>query len=136
MYIPSPQSKRRARIEIIPLIDIVFFLLATFVMVSLSMVRSHGVHVNLPATNTGSQQVKDNQYTAISVTSSGDIYFNKEKISLSELAARIEGLKKSNRDPLIVLNGDIKAQYGTVVTVLDKIRKFGIKKVALETKQA
>ncbi len=54
--IPSPRSKKRARIEIIPLIDIIFFLLATFVMVSLSMVKNKAIPVNLPPASTGAPQ--------------------------------------------------------------------------------
>ena len=135
MFIPSPRSKRRARIEIIPLIDIVFFLLATFVMVSLSMVKNHGVNVNLPSAQTGTRQAKDEQYTAITVTEKGDIYFNKEKISLTDLPGRLEKIKAKNPDPTILLNADEKTAYGRAVLVLDEIRKTGIKKVALETKQ-
>jgi biopolymer transport protein ExbD len=51
--IPSPRGQKRARIEIIPLIDIMFFLLATFVMVSLSMVKNQGIPVRLPSAATG-----------------------------------------------------------------------------------
>ena len=80
MIIPSLQSRRKARIEIIPLIDIVFFLLATFVMVSLSMIKNQGIEVNLPPAETGTRQVKDNQYTAITVTSKGEIYFNSSRM--------------------------------------------------------
>lgn len=56
--IPSPRSNKRARIEIIPLIDIIFFLLATFVMVSLSMVQNRGIPVTLPAAATGAPQAE------------------------------------------------------------------------------
>ena len=135
MIIPSLSPKRKARIEIIPLIDIVFFLLATFVMVSLSMVKNLGVDVNLPAAATSSTQVKNSQYTAITVTGKGEIYFNKEKISAAELPVRLAQLKKMNSDPTIVLNGDEKASYGRAIFVLDEARRIGIKKVALETKQ-
>ena len=136
MVIPSPRSKRRARIEIIPLIDIVFFLLATFVMVSLSMVKNHGVNVSLPSAATGTRQVKDEQYTAITVTEKGEIYFNREKISLAELPARLGQVKQKNSDPTILLNADEKTSYGRAILVLDEVRKTGLKKVALETKQS
>ena len=136
MIIPSFMPKRRPRIEIIPLIDIVFFLLATFVMLSLSMVKNLGVDVNLPSATTSSKQVKNSQYTAITVTDKGEIYFNKEKISAAELPARLGQLKKMNNDPTIVLNGDEKASYGRAIFVLDEARRIGIKKVALETKQS
>ncbi|OIO39705.1 MAG: hypothetical protein AUJ71_00165 [Candidatus Omnitrophica bacterium CG1_02_49_16] len=135
MIVPSFQPRRKARIEIIPLIDIIFFLLATFVMISLSMVKNVGVDVNLPSATTSFKQVKDSQYTAITVTDKGEIYFNKEKIPASELPARLKQLKKINHDPTIVLNGDEKASYGRAIFVLDEARRIGIKKVALETKQ-
>ena len=135
MIIPS-YPKRKARIEIIPLIDIVFFLLATFVMVSLSMVKNKGINVNLPSATTSAKQVKNDQYTAITVTEKGEIYFNKDRIAASQLPARLAELKKSNNDPAIVLNGDSKASYGKAIFVLDEARKLGIKKVALETKEA
>ena len=135
MIIPFPRLKRKARIEIIPLIDIVFFLLATFVMLSLSMVKNLGVDVNLPSATTSSKQVNSNQYTSITVTDKGEIYFNKEKISAAELPVRLGQLKKINNDPTIVLNGDEKASYGRAIFVLDEARRIGIKKIALETKQ-
>ena len=86
VQIPSPNAKRRARIEIIPLIDIIFFLLATFVMVSLSMVKSKGVPVQLPAAATGEQQNRD-EFTSITVTAENAIFFNKQPIAAGELAA-------------------------------------------------
>ncbi|OIO37919.1 MAG: hypothetical protein AUJ71_04200 [Candidatus Omnitrophica bacterium CG1_02_49_16] len=135
MIIPFPRSKRKARIEIIPLIDIVFFLLATFVMISLSMVKNLGVDVNLPSATTSSKQVKNSQYTAITVTDKGEIYFNKEKIPAAELPVRLKRLKATNPDPTIVLNGDEKASYGRAIFVLDEARRLGIKKIALETKE-
>ena len=135
MILPSPRYKRKARIEIIPLIDIVFFLLATFVMVSLSMVKNQGVSVHLPGAQTGSRQAQGKDYTAISVTEGGQIYFNKKKVSIPELQGELQALKKKNPDPTILLNGDDKAALGKAVSVLDEARKVGIKKVAIVTKQ-
>ena len=135
MILSSPRSKRKARIEIIPLIDIVFFLLATFVMVSLSMVKNKGVSVNLPAASTGTSQVKGNEYATITVTQSGEIYFNKKKVSLRELQASLKELKAKEADPTVLLNGDDKVALGKAVDVLDEVRKAGVKKVAIATKQ-
>ena len=136
MILLSPRSKRRARIEIIPLIDIVFFLLATFVMVSLSMVKNKGVSVNLPSASTGSTQVKGDEYASITVTQNGEIYFNKKKISLKELQTNLKELKTKQADPTVLLNGDDKVALGKAVDVLDEVRKAGIKKVAIATKPA
>ena len=136
MIIPSIRSKRKARIEIIPLIDIVFFLLATFVMVSLSMVKNQGVSVHLPGAQTGSRQAQGSNYTAITVTQDGQVYFNKKKVNIAQLQSELQALKKANPDPTILLNGDDKAALGKAVSVLDEARKVGIKKVAIVTKQA
>ena len=133
MNVSSPRANKKARIEIIPLIDIIFFLLATFVMVSLSMVKNKGIPVNLPvATASQAQDKKD--FVSISVTERGEIFWDKEQTSLAELPARLKKLKSANPDPKIFLNGDTKAQLGEAVAVLDEIRIAGISKVAIETK--
>ena len=134
MNIPSPRSHRRARIEIIPLIDIVFFLLATFVMVSLSMVKNQGIPVNLPRASTGSRQAQGSETATVTVTSKGELYFNKIKITAEQLPARLKDLKSREADPVILLNGDDKADLGKAIYVLDEARKLGIKKIAVETK--
>ncbi len=133
MNIPSPRAGRRARIEIIPLIDIIFFLLATFVMVSLSMVKNEGIGVNLPVASTSAPQERAD-YTAITVTEAGDFYFNKETVTLEELVAKLKTLKENEADPRVFINGDQKAEFGKAVAVLDEVRKLGIAKVSIETR--
>lgn len=133
IQIPSPRSKRRARIEIIPLIDIIFFLLATFVMVSLSMVKSKGVPVNLPAAASGAEQNRD-EFTSITVTADNALLFNKEPITAAELPAALQKLKAENVDPKVFINGDEASRLGMTILVLDEARKCGITKVAFEMK--
>ena len=133
MEIPSPRANKKARIEIIPLIDIIFFLLATFVMVSLSMVKNEGIPVNLPvATQSAGQDQKD--HVSITVTAAGEIFFDKEKVTMAQLPARLDTLKATTREPKVFLNGDAKAPLGDAVAVLDEVRRAGIAKVAIETK--
>jgi len=133
MNIPSPRARKRARIEIIPLIDVIFFLLATFMMVSLSMVKNSGIKVNLPAAATSAPQ-EHNDRTTISVTKDGDLYFNKEQMPLDQLPARLQQLKTEQPDPKVFINGDEKAFFGAAVEVLDDLRKASITKVAIDTK--
>jgi len=132
----SAGGTKRARIEIIPLIDIIFFLLATFVMVSLSMTKNQGVQVALPAAasaeSLGNPQSKDETVT-LSVNGTGEIFFNKEKTTLAQLPLRLQTLKSSSKDPKVVVNGDSKADFKTVVAVLDEVRKIGIVKVGIAT---
>ncbi len=133
MNIPSPRSRKRARIEIIPLIDVIFFLLATFMMVSLSMVKNVGIKVNLPAASTSTPQER-NDRTTISVTKDGNLFFNSEPLSLEQLPDRLQQLKAAQPDPKVFINGDEKAFFGSAVEVLDDLRKAGITKVAIDTK--
>ncbi len=71
--LPSPRAKVRPRLEIIPFIDIMFFLLATFMMVSLSMIRNEGISVHLPTAATAVPQERHDQ-VSLSVTEAGGLY--------------------------------------------------------------
>ncbi len=133
MKISSPVSRRKARIEIVPLIDVVFFLLATFVMVSLSMVKNQGINVHLPTASTGAAQDRKSAVT-ITVTETGDVYLDKEKISSETLSTRLAGLKAADSEIKVFINGDEKAYFGRAVEMLDVVRKVGITKVAIQTK--
>ncbi|HKB16592.1 MAG TPA: biopolymer transporter ExbD [Planctomycetota bacterium] len=129
-------SRKRARIEIIPLIDIIFFLLATFIMVSLSMTKNQGVQVALPTAGTaaslGDSQQMEKSVT-LSVTEKGDVFFNKEKITLAQLPLRLQTFKSTVTDPRVIVNSDAGADFKHVVGVLDEVRRIGIGKVGINT---
>jgi biopolymer transport protein ExbD len=129
-------KKKSARIEIIPLIDIIFFLLATFIMVSLSMSKNQGVQVALPGASTaqslGDQQEMDKAVT-LSVNEKGEIFFNKEKILLSQLPLKLQTFKLTAKDPKVIISSDGAADFKFVVGVLDEVRKIGIAKVGIST---
>jgi biopolymer transport protein ExbD len=129
-------SGKRARIEIIPLIDIIFFLLATFIMVSLSMTKNQGVQVALP-TASSAASLGDNQEmekaVTLSVTAKGDIFYNKDKITIAQLPMKLQTLKSTSKDPRVILNSDAGADFKHVVAVLDEVRKIGIQKVGINT---
>ena len=129
-------NKKQVRIEIIPLIDIIFFLLATFIMVSLSMSKNQGVQVALPtaasAASLTDQQDQDKAVT-LSVTEKGDVFYNKEKITIAQLPLRLQMLKSTAKDPKVIINSDAAANFKNVVAVLDEVRKIGIAKVGINT---
>src|SRR5688572_27811970 len=131
-HIPSPRQGKRPRLEIIPFIDIMFFLLATFMMVSLSMVRNEGLDVNLPAATSATPQDREEAAT-ITVTASGSYHWNQEELDLPSLVGRLLVLKQNQDDPKIFIHGDAKADFEHVVALLDETRKLGIRKVAIQT---
>jgi biopolymer transport protein ExbD len=132
--IPSPRSARRARIEIIPLIDIIFFLLATFVMVSLSMIQNRGIPVRLPGAETASAQERGDSAT-ITIAETGQLYLDKEEMAMAPLLERLAvRQREGGGDFRVFLNGDENARLGLAIEVLDAARKAGITRVAFETR--
>lgn len=129
----SSGGKKKARIEIIPLIDVVFFLLATFVLFTLSLNKSGGVSgINLPASETGG--ARDPSGVTISVTEAGTIAWNKDFVSLQEFIDRLRAFKASDPDGKILINGDEGAMFNAALYVFDEARKAGFNKIFIETK--
>jgi biopolymer transport protein ExbD len=132
MHIPSPRAKRRARIEIIPLIDIIFFLLATFMMVSLSMVKNQGLTVHLPVASSAPREDRSDIVT-ITITETGSYAWNKEATDLPGIIARLAEAKTTVPEPKIIINGDGQTRLQNVVALLDEVRKAGLAKVTIQT---
>lgn len=129
-----PADDAEARIEIIPLIDIMFFLLAAFMLVSLSMVSLKGVKVNLPtATNSTPETRKD--FVDISVDKTGGVFLDKKPVAENELVRSLTQLQKTNPALRVFISGDQDARHGAIIRVLDLVRTAGIDKVAFEIRQ-
>jgi biopolymer transport protein ExbD len=129
----TPVPIRKARIEIIPLIDIMFFLLASFMLVSLTMINMKGIDVNLP-TATSAQQNNKPDFTLVSIDALQDIYFDKAHVPDGDVLARFQDLYNQDHDARIYIRCDKDVPYEKVVFVLDKARTAGIQKVGLEIK--
>ena len=129
MKIGSPFPHKRARIEIIPLIDIMFFLLASFMMVSLSMIKLQSIKVDLPTATARGRDVKPEIFN-IAVNKLGDAYVGEERKSLADLYATLTNRVHANTNLPVYITGDKDASHGAVITVLDTVRRAGIQKVA------
>ena len=137
MTFNSPVPKKRARIEIIPLIDIMFFLLASFMMVSLSQVHMKGIRVNLPAIVAPTQPLptpdpKDR--LSLFVDPDGLVHFDKEVVTDGDVMPRLVALSKGNPNLKLFISADREALHGDVMKLLDRVRSAGIEKVAYEIK--
>ena len=127
--------RKKARIEIIPLIDVIFFLLATFVLFTLSLNRINSLPVDLPvAAPPPPPGTVPPEVTTIQASGDGAIFWNKELIDLAELPSRLAFLKTQTEDPRIMISGDDRARFGLTVNVLDEVRKAGIMKFSVETR--
>jgi biopolymer transport protein ExbD len=126
-------AKKKARIEIIPLIDVIFFLLATFVLFTLSLNKSTGVHVILPQTN-AKQPIPTEKSHTISVTEQGTLAWDKEFVSLDDFLRRLVAFHQEDPEGKILINGDENASFNAAIYVFDEARKAGFEKVLIETK--
>ncbi len=133
MEVASPIPKKHARIEIIPLIDIMFFLLASFMMVSLSQTTMKGMKVDLPTGSSGQTQSKKD-YVSFSVDRDGFIYWDKDRIEYADVPLKLRGLYQTNPEAKIFIRGDRDALHGNVTRLLDQIRSTGFTKIAFEIK--
>lgn len=126
-------GKKTARIEIIPLIDVIFFLLATFVLFTLSLNKSNGISVHLPVSETGGARDPNGTVT-VSVTDEGTLAWNKDLVTLDEFLIRLQQYHREEPEGRILINGDERAFFAQAVYVFDEARKAGFQKVYIETR--
>jgi biopolymer transport protein ExbD len=135
MRLSSPVPHKRARIEIIPLIDIMFFLLASFMMVSLSQTHMKGIRVNLPAAQGPPPSgVKD--FVSVKVLEGNAVFFDNQYVPEDQVLPKLFDLHRGNPDIKISISAAPTAVYGDVIGVLDKVRQVGITKVGYQIRAA
>jgi biopolymer transport protein ExbD len=135
MKLVSPLPHRRGRIEIIPLIDIMFFLLAAFMMVSIDMIKVKSLKVNLPTDVSSAQKENKEDFINISVKEDGTIQLDKDLIADPKtLLPKLQALYATNHDQRFLISADQEARHGDVMRVLGKLRAAGFQKVAFSVK--
>ncbi|MBC8548413.1 MAG: biopolymer transporter ExbD [Candidatus Brocadiales bacterium] len=129
MKLKTGFETKKARIEMIPLIDIIFLLLVFFIYTMLSMVVHRGFKVDLPQATTAEIDRKD--YISITVDKDNSILLDKAEILLENLSEEVKA--KAVKGTKIFINGDKEADLGVVINVLDTLRRDEIKEVYFET---
>lgn len=129
MKLRSLRVETQPQLMIIPMIDIIFFLLVFFMMSTLYMVEQHSIPVNLPQA-AAAQQDKPSSIN-ITVLESGNVMFNQEEIPIALLAKRVNLEIGKQPDNIFVLRGDKQVPYGQVISVLDELKQAGAHKVSV-----
>jgi len=129
MKLRSLRVENQPELMIIPMIDIIFFLLVFFMMSTLSMVQQQTIPVNLPQVTTV-QQDKPSSIN-ITVLENSSVMFNQEEIPLTLLAKRVNLELGKQSDTVFILRGDKQAAYGQVVAVLDELKQAGAHRVTV-----
>ena len=124
----------KARIEVIPMIDIMMFLLVFFIMITIDTIAGSGIQLDLPGSRT-TQQLKDTQIT-IGVQKDGATYVQGKKLSAEELAAKLKEAKEKGKVD-VVIAGDKEVPLQKLLDVMDVVRGEGISSVGIAaSKQA
>ncbi|HOP85032.1 MAG TPA: biopolymer transporter ExbD [Syntrophorhabdaceae bacterium] len=132
MKIPK-KTRKKARIEIIPMIDTMFFLLVFFMIATLSMTIQRGLNVNLPYAATAHDDFQ--KLITLTITKDRRLFFEKEEVySLTEVEKRLSAQGKRAHGLSIVINADKNVEHGRVIEVMDIVRKSGITKIAVATR--
>lgn len=125
---------KRTKIEIIPMIDTMFFLLVFFMLSSLALTRLNGLPVNLPRASTAPKQATTD--LTITVDKNQQIYVNKEPVTAADLGAKLVEKAGPNADlstASVVINADLTVPHGLVVRCIDEARGVGIIHFAIAT---
>lgn len=133
MKIHSPIAQKKTRLEIIPLIDVMFFLLASFMMVSLTMTKQQTIKVNLPVAAAAQSDFKPDMIN-LAVNVSGDLFYNTERVSLTDAERRLSERFGTDPNTPVYISGDADTRHADMVKALDLVRRIGFNKVAFNVK--
>jgi biopolymer transport protein ExbD len=132
MQLQDDESDIPAQINIVPMIDVIFAILAFFVMASLSLTRSQGLPVNLPQASTG--QIQGESLKAlITLKADGKLFVNRDSITLDQIPEKVRQLKGQQPEIIVVVNADKSVEHGQVVQVMDQLRRVAGAKLAIAT---
>jgi biopolymer transport protein ExbD len=124
------QTRRKARIEMLPLIDIVFLLLVFFIYAMLSMAVHRSLPVRLPASTT--VEVDRELMISVTVRSDGGIFVDKARVTLESLADTLRKKIKSGKDSCVSIFADRSLPYQDLFQILDRIRMAGLSRISLQ----
>ncbi len=133
MKIHSPIPHKKTRLEIIPLIDVMFFLLASFMMVSLTMTKQQTIKVNLPVAAAAQSDFKPDMIN-LAVNAAGDLFYNTERVSLTDAEKRLSERFGAEPTTPVYISGDAETRHADMVKALDLVRRIGFNKVAFNVK--
>ena len=129
MKLGSPVRRKHSRIEIIPLIDIMFFLLASFMMVSLSMDQTQNIKVNLPSATQAQHDFQPDMLN-IAVDKAGAVWLQKTQIALVDLSLVVSNRFRGDTNLPVFISGDRNTLHGAMADVYEVVRNAGVQKVA------
>jgi len=127
----SRRYATKARIELIPLIDVIFLLLVAFIFFTMSMTISKSMPVRLPDSSTAS--VDRANYASVAIRQDGSLYLEGKPVTLEGLFEGLTEIHEKNPAQGVLISGDTRASYERVMAVMDQVRRAGLPGLSLET---
>lgn len=132
MKLSKSRFQQPARIELLPLIDVIFLLLIFFIFVMLKMTVQSSIPVELPQVVESKQQTEE--ILTITINADNQIFINDQSSTLQQLVEKVSLVQKKPHQPILI-RGDKQADLGIALTILDKLRQAGFKQVAFATEK-
>ena len=127
----DPSSQQEVRIEILPMIDVIFCILTFFILGAVGLSRQQAISLDLPKAGSGTPQMRE--MLVVSLDDFGQVYVEKELVNRNQLFDQIKSYHQLNPEGLMVLHASRNASYNEVIQVLDMLREVGGDRVALAT---
>lgn len=129
MKIRQIEQPKKARIEVINMIDVIFFLLVFFMVTSASIISMKGIKVNLPKASTA--KATNAKFTTITITKNQKLFLDGKKMNTAQLSGALAAKLSRHPDKVVVINADRESNYGFVINVMNISRKAGATKFAI-----
>lgn len=134
MYQLDPEIERNGEINIVPMIDVVFSILAFFIIASLFLTRAEGIDVKLPQAAT--TQPQKSQSLMITIDAQGQIFLDGRPVTTRELRPKIMMLRDNQSSLVLIVQADTKVEHGVVVSVMDELRQIKDAQLAIATRKS
>ena len=126
---------KKARIEIIPMIDVMMFLLIFFVLISLNVIPAFGLKTALPDSSTAQRAVSDSQPIVVSLQADGGLAIDGKSVPANALGAAVASAHQKDPKKRFIVSADQAVKWQSVVDVMDALRKQGIESINFSTKR-
>lgn len=111
------------QVNIVPMIDAIFAILAFFIISTLFLTRLEGLPVQLPGASTAAPQQEAERVT-VTIQADGSLFLNKDPLALEEIEPALQSRLADQSELIIIVNGDEAANYGSVIRVMDRLRQI------------
>ena len=128
------EPRPHARIEIIPMIDVMMFLLVFFVLISINVIPASGLKTHLP-TSSSAQDNRDIRNAIVTVTRNGTLQLDGKSLAIGELSAQLSQLKQQNAKLTVIVKGDADVELQRLVDVMDAVKGAGIEALSIAAKR-